>query len=125
MTDRTLALLQAFGEAWNAHDLDGLLALCTEDCVFETAAGPLACGVRHVGKAALRAAFPGAWRTWPDARWEEAVHVVAAGGRAFSEWTFRGTDAQGATIEVRGVDLFEIRDGLIARKDTYRKQRSA
>ncbi len=125
MTENTLTLLQAFGDAWNAHDLDGLLALCTEDCVFETAAGPLACGARHEGKEALRAAFPAAWRTWPNARWEEATHVVADGDRAFSEWTFRSTDPKGGTIEVRGVDLFEIRDGRIARKDTYRKQRIA
>lgn len=125
MTEKTLALLQAFGDAWNAHDLDGLLALCTDDCIFETAAGPLACGARHEGKEALSAAFPAAWRTWPNARWEEATHVVAGGDRAFSEWTFRGTDPKGGTIEVRGVDLFEIRDGRIARKDTYRKQRIA
>ena len=103
--------------------MDGLLALVTEDCVFETAAGPTARGTLHVGKAALRLAFPAAWQTWPDARWQEATHVVA-GDRGFSEWTFRGTDRQGGTIEVRGVDLFEIRDGLIARKDTYRKARS-
>ncbi|WP_027285567.1 nuclear transport factor 2 family protein [Rubritepida flocculans] len=125
MSDAETALLRAFAEAWNRHDLEGLLALCTEDCVFETAAGPLACGARHVGKQALREAFPAAWRRWPDARWEEATHVVAPGGRAFSEWTFRGTDAQGVVTELRGVDLFEIRDGLIARKDTYRKQRVA
>lgn len=124
MTDSTLALLHAFAEAWNRHDLEGLLALCIEDCVFETAAGPLACGTRHAGKDALRAAFPAAWRTWPDARWEEATHVVAPGGRAFSEWTFRGTDARGVATELRGVDLFEIRDGLIARKDTFRKRRT-
>ena len=117
-------LLRAFADAWNRHDLDGLLALCTEDCVFETASGLLSCGARHIGKDALSAAFPTAWRIWPDARWEGSTHVVA-GDRAFSEWTFRGTDAQGRTIEVRGVDLFEIRDGLIARKDTYRKQRIA
>ncbi len=118
-----LVLLEGFAAAWNAHDVEALLALCTEDCVFEAAAGPLACGTRHAGKAALRAAFPAAWRTWPDARWDEATHVVA-GDRAFSEWTFRGTDAAGQVTEVRGVDLFELRDGLIARKDTYRKQGS-
>lgn len=118
-----LALLTAFAEAWNRHDLEGLLALVTEDCIFETAAGPEAHGTRHRGKAALREVFPAAWKTWPDARWLAAVHVPA-GGRAFSEWTFCGTDREGRVTEVRGVDLFEIRDGLIARKDTYRKART-
>lgn len=119
-----LALLHAFAEAYNRHDIEALLALVTEDCVFEMAAGPEACGLRHQGKAALRQALPWAWQHWPDARWDDATHVVA-GPRGFSEWTFRGTDAAGRFTELRGVDLFELRDGLIARKDTYRKQRSA
>jgi steroid delta-isomerase-like uncharacterized protein len=123
VTETTEALLSQFAAAWNRHDIEGLLALVTEDCVFETAAGPTAKGAIFAGKAALRTAFPAAWTTWPDARWEEAVHV-AAGDRAFSEWTFRGTDRAGVAIEVRGVDLFEILDGLIARKDTYRKVRT-
>jgi steroid delta-isomerase-like uncharacterized protein len=123
MTHPTETLLHRFAEAWNRHDVEALLSLVTDDCIFETAAGPTARGTVHAGKAALRAAFPAAWQTWPDARWEEATHVVA-GPRAFSEWTFRGTDRAGATIEVRGVDLFEISEGLIARKDTYRKVRN-
>lgn len=63
-------------------------------------------------------------RVWPDARWEEATHFVCD-ERGVSEWTFRGTDRDGLHIEVRGVDLFVLRDGKIARKDTYRKQRRA
>lgn len=119
----SLALLHAFAEAYNRHDLDALLGMVTEDCVFEMAAGAEPWGARHAGKAALRQALPWAWHHWPDARWDDAVHVVA-GERGFSEWTFRGTDAEGRRTEVRGVDLFLLRDGLIARKDSYRKARS-
>ncbi len=123
-SDRSaVALLETFADAWNRHDLDALLALVTDDCVFETAAGTHAWGERHVGREALRSAFAAAWRTWPDARWADATHWVA-GDRAVSEWTFTGTDAQGRRTEVRGVDVFVLRDGRIARKDTYRKARS-
>jgi steroid delta-isomerase-like uncharacterized protein len=115
------ALLEAFADAFNRHDIDALLAMVTEDCIFETASGPTAWGTRHQGKAALRDALPWAWRAWPDARWDDATHVVA-GQRGFSAWTFRGTAPDGQVTTVRGVDLFELRDGLIARKDTYRKQ---
>ncbi len=118
----SVALLDAFAEAFNRHDIEALLSMVTEDCVFEMAAGPHPWGLRHQGKAALREALPWAWRHWPDARWDDATHVVA-GDRGFSEWTFRGTDASGAVAEMRSVDLFELRDGLVARKDTYRKQR--
>ncbi len=120
----SLSLLEQFGAAWNAHDLDALLSLVTDDCVFETAAGTDAHGTRFIGKEALRGAFPAAWQVWPDARWEEATHFVC-GERGVSEWTFRGTDKDGICVEVRGVDLFKLRDGKIARKDTYRKQRKA
>jgi len=118
----SLQLLEAFGAAWNAHDLEALLSMVTEDCVFETAAGTEVFGNRFVGKDALQQAFPMAWHTWPDAQWLAPVHFVA-GDRGVSEWTFAGTDRQGQRTEVRGVDVFVIREGLIARKDTYRKVR--
>ena len=118
----SLQLLEAFGAAWNAHDLEALLSMVTEDCVFETAAGTEVFGNRFVGKDALRQAFAMAWHTWPDAQWLAPVHFVA-GDRGVSEWTFAGTDRQGQRTEVRGVDVFVIREGLIARKDTYRKVR--
>ena len=120
----SIQLLERFAAAWNAHDLEALLSLVTDDCVFETATGANAHGNRFFGKQILRAAFPTAWQIWPDARWEEATHFVC-GERGVSEWTFRGTDADGLHIEIRGVDLFQLRDGKIARKDTYRKQRIA
>lgn len=80
-------------------------------------------GARHAGRAALREALPRAWRHWPDGRWQDATHV-AADDRGFSEWTFRGTGREGQAIEVRGVDLLVLRDGLIARKGTSRKHKA-
>lgn len=119
----SVALLEEFGAAWNSHDLEALLSLVTEDCVFETATGTDIHGTRVVGKQALRIAFPSAWNTWPDARWVDATHFVCA-NRGVSEWTFQGTDRNGRRTEVRGVDLFVLREGKIARKDTYRKLRT-
>ena len=118
----SIQLLEAFGAAWNAHDVEALLSMVTDDCVFETAAGSDVFGNRFVGKDALRESFPMAWQTWPDAQWLDPVHFIS-GNRGVSEWTFQGTDRQGQRTEVRGVDVFELRDGLIARKDTYRKVR--
>ena len=118
----TLALLEAFAKALNRSDIDGLLALGTPDCVFESAFCPAACGTRDIGHAELRDGYSKPWRTWPDAQWQEATHVIA-GDRGFSEWTLRGTGPSGG-IEVRGCDLFVIRDDKIARKDSLRKQRA-
>lgn len=118
----TAATLAAFSDAWNRHDIDALMSFMSDDCVFETAAGPDACGTRHQGQAAVRKAFAAAWETVPDAQWRNGVHHVA-GDFGTSEWTFTGTAADGSRIEVNGVDLFAFKDGKIQRKNVFRKNR--
>ena len=119
----TLSLMDAFAKAFNRHDRAALESMMTEDGVFEASAGPEAFGVRHAGRAAVGKAFAAVWDTYPDAIWDNAKHTVA-GDRGFSEWTFRGTDAKGNRVEVNGCDLFMFRDGKIARKDSFRKNRT-
>lgn len=119
-----IALLDAFAAAWNRHDAPAILALMTEDCVFEASKGPDACGARHVGQEAVRRAVEDVFETFPDAQWREPTHVVS-GDRAVTEWTFVGTDRQGHRTEVRGCDLFTLREGKIAVKNSYRKQRQS
>lgn len=46
-----------------------------------------------------------------------------SGERGVSEWVFTGTHAEGWRIEAEGCDLFEFRDGLIAVKRAFRKER--
>jgi steroid delta-isomerase-like uncharacterized protein len=118
----TTEMLQAFADAWNRHDVDGLMTLMTEDCVFEASAGSDVCGARYVGREAVRAGFAEVWATFPDAQWGDARHFVCA-ERGVSEWTFTGTRADGTRVEVHGCDLFTFRDGRIAVKDSYRKNR--
>ncbi|WP_326535160.1 nuclear transport factor 2 family protein [Pseudorhodoferax sp.] len=118
----TPATLAAFSDAWNRHDIDALMSFMTEDCVFQTAAGPDACGTRHVGAEAVRKAFPAAWTSMPDAQWRNGKHFVH-GDFGVSEWTFTGTAADGTRVETDGVDLFTFRDGKIHVKNVFRKAR--
>jgi steroid delta-isomerase-like uncharacterized protein len=118
----TTEFLQRFADAWNRHDLDSLMSFMTEDCVFEASAGPDACGTRYAGRESVRSAFAEVWQAFPDAHWGDARHVVS-GDRGLSEWTFTGTRPDGARVEVHGCDLFVFRDGKIAVKDSYRKNR--
>ena len=120
----TTDVLHAFAEAWNRHDVDVLMSFMTEDCVFEASAGPDVCGTRYVGSESVRTAFAEVWATFPDARWADARHLVH-GERGVSEWTFTGTRADGARVEVEGCDLFTFRDGRIHVKNSYRKNRPA
>ena len=51
-----MEVVTSFGARWADHDLDGALALVSEDCVFD-ATGPAPDGTRHVGRAAIRQAW--------------------------------------------------------------------
>ena len=118
----TAATLAAFGDAWNRHDLDGLMGFMSDDCVFQTADMPDACGVRHVGAQAVRLAFAAAWATLLDAQWRNGQYFVQ-GDFGVSQWTFTGTSADGSRVETDGVDLFTFRDGKITLKNAFRKTR--
>ena len=117
-----IELLERFADAWNRHDLDALMSMMTEDCVFEASAGPDANGTRSEGPTAVRAAFADVFDTFPDARWNDFRSFVV-GNRAVSEWTFTGTRKDGSYVEVNGCDLLTLRDGRIAIKNSYRKNR--
>lgn len=118
----TTEVLQAFADAWNRHDVDALMTFLTEDCVFCASAGPDVCGTRYAGREAVRAGFAEVWANFPDAHWGNARHFVQ-GNRGVSEWIFTGTGAGGTRVEVHGCDVFTFRDGKIAVKDSYRKNR--
>jgi ketosteroid isomerase-like protein len=117
-------LLEVFAKAWNRHDLETLMACMTDDCIFESSAGPEVCGMRYTGPQAVRAAFAEVFADFPDAQWRGARHFVA-GDRGVSEWTFTGTRTNGTRIEVTGCDLLTFRAGKIAVKNSYRKNRPA
>jgi taurine dehydrogenase small subunit len=119
----SLTLLERFADAWNRHDLDALMSMMTDDGVFEASAGPDVNGERSEGKQAVRAAYAAVFETFPDAHWANARHFIA-GNRAVSEWTFTGTRKDGKRVEVTGCDLFTVRDGKIAIKNSYRKNRT-
>ena len=121
-TEVTIAMLQAFADAWNRHDVQALMAFMADDCVFEASAGPEIAGVRYAGREAVAAAYGEVFTAFADAHWGNARHFVH-GDRGVSEWTFTGTRADGSRVEVNGCDLFTFRDGRIAIKNSYRKNR--
>jgi ketosteroid isomerase-like protein len=116
------SLLEAFTAAWNRHDIDAIMSMMTDDCVFEASAGDHVNGERHEGQRAVRAAFEAVFAQYPDARWNDARCFVK-GNRGVSEWTFTGTRSDGARVEVNGCDLLTLRDGKIVVKNSFRKNR--
>ena len=118
----SVEMLADFAAAWNRHDLEALLSFMTEDGAFHGVAGPDLLGRSFVGTAALREGFALAWQNFPDASWTDGVHVVC-GDRGFSESTFTGTRADGLRVQARMVDVFTFRNGKIAVKNAFRKDR--
>ena len=117
--------LDAFFEAgWNGHDVDFLMTFMSDDCVFESIAGPEACGTRHAGPERVREAFSRVFAAFPDARFGGARHFVS-GDRGLSEWVFTGTSSDGRKVEVNGCDVFTFRGGKIALKSSFFKNRTA
>jgi steroid delta-isomerase-like uncharacterized protein len=120
----SIEVLEAFAQAWNRHDIEALMSFMTDDCVFESSAGPEVCGTSSVGRDAVQSAFRQVWATYPDAHWNSARHFVS-GDRGVSEWTFTGTSHDGTRVEVNGCDVFTFCSGKIAIKNSYRKNRPA
>ena len=120
----SIDLLDRFANAWNRHDLDALMSMMADDCVFDASAGPDVNGQRSEGQDAVRAAYAAVFAAFPDAQWRNPRHFIT-GDRGVSEWTFTGTQRDGRRVEVNGCDVFTFRDGKIAVKNSYRKNRPA
>ena len=114
--------LAALFDAFNRHDIDGVMAFFADDCVFYAVAGEEVYGTKIEGAEAIARAFSGVWGAMADAHWDHYGHFVHA-ERAVSEWTFSGTNADGSRVEAQGADLFTLRDGKIVVKQALRKQR--
>ena len=101
-------LIETYNDAWNAHDVDAICALHAPGMVFENHTAD----ERAEGDS-VRAHIAGIFAAYPD------LHFTTRDLRtgddfAVCEWTARTGDR-----EWDGVDVFPLRDGLIARKDVY------
>ena len=120
----TKTALLNFAKAFNDHDVNAILWFMTDDCIFLASAGPNANGEKFEGKDAVRKAFEDVFKTYPDAHWGNVTYFIA-GNRTVTEWLFTGTKADGSKTEVSGCDLCTFRDGKIALKNSFRKNRPA
>jgi ketosteroid isomerase-like protein len=112
--------LQAFLDAFNAHDVDAIMSFFTDDCIFDMPRGPAPGGRRLVGRTEVREGIRSRFDGIPDIHYGDDRHWLS-GDRGVSEWTIRGMQPTGERIEVRGCDLFEFEDGRIRRKDSFWK----
>ena len=118
--------IDRYNAAWNAHDVDAILAMHTDDSVFENHTT----GDVNVGKEAIGSAIRGIFSVFPDLSFE-GRRTYIRDDLVVQEWTARGTqegkmtrsgvevEPTGRKVEYRGMDVIPIQDGLVARKDVY------
>ena len=116
------AFVDRFNRVWNAHDVDGILAMMTDDVVFEASFGTDPWGTRVIGRAGVRQFLKEMFERIADIRWDETRHF-ACPEHAVVEWLITGTPNGGARFEVEGCDVLTLREGKIAAKRSYRKGR--
>lgn len=117
--DGALDTIRRFHEAFNRRDVDAVMALMTDDCVFENTYPPPD-GERFAGAAAVRACWEALFQGSPSAHFavEEAF---ALGDRGVLRWRYTWVDEAGREGHVRGVDVFRVREGRVAEKLSYVK----
>jgi ketosteroid isomerase-like protein len=114
--------LEELCEAFNAHDLDRIMAMFAEDCVLEMPRGSEPWGSRFEGKRQVRGALATRFAGLPDVRYACDEHYVdSSAGTGISKWMLTGTRVDGSRTEVRGCDFYTFRDGKVVRKDSYWK----
>jgi ketosteroid isomerase-like protein len=113
-TAQTLAAVARFNAAFDHHDVDGVMAAMTEDCVFENTS-PAPDGQRHQGAAAVRDVWQQFFQANPGATFV-VEEQFGAGDRCVVRWRY-----DWGTGHVRGVDVFRVRDGRVAEKLSYVK----
>jgi hypothetical protein len=112
MTQEPMAVVQAFGDACNAHDLETALSFCADDVVFDGTTPPD--GLRVAGHDQLR-------EVWAPIFANPATHVeeedtFATGDRVVQRCRYSWGDGH-----VRAVDLYRVANGKITEKLSYVK----
>ena len=112
-------LVIAFNDAFNRHDVAGMMQFMSDDCIFENT-DPAPDGTVYAGKEVVTQFWQSFFRESPKAH-IEIEEIFGFGLRCVMRWQYQWTDEAGAQGHVRGVDIFKIKDGLICEKLSYVK----
>lgn len=108
-----------FNEAFNRHDVEGMMRLMGDDCVFENTS-PAPDGTVYSGREAVTQFWQDFFRESPQAH-IEIEDIFGYGIRCVMRWKYSWVDVTGDKGHVRGVDIFQLKDGLISQKLSYVK----
>jgi ketosteroid isomerase-like protein len=113
--EETLALLDRFTAVLNAHALDAVMALVTDDIIFESTS-PAPDGMRYVGRAEVATAWGDLLASTPKANFTVEEQFCVDPDRAIVRWRYDWGDGH-----VRGVDVIRVRGDKICESLGYVK----
>jgi len=108
-----------FNEAFSRHDVAGMMELMSEDCVFENTS-PAPDGEVFSGKGAVTQLWQDFFRQSPQAH-IKIEEIFGFGNRCVMRWRYDWVDEAGERGHVRGVDIYQVKAGLIREKLSYVK----
>ena len=117
--EEAMRIVLDFNEAFNRHDVAGMMQLMSDDCVFENT-DPAPDGTIYSGKEAVSQFWKDFFRESPHAH-IEIEEIFGMGKRCIMRWIYSWEDGTGKKGHVRGVDVFQVREGLITEKFSYVK----
>jgi steroid delta-isomerase-like uncharacterized protein len=117
--ESAMRVVLAFNEAFNRHDVAGMMQLMSDDCVFENT-NPAPDGTVYSGKEAVTQFWQDFFRESPQAH-IEIEDIFGLDKRCVMRWRYDWVDATGQKGHVRGADIFKVMDGLICEKLSYVK----
>jgi predicted SnoaL-like aldol condensation-catalyzing enzyme len=112
----------AFNEAFNRHDVVGMMQFVSDTCVFESSA-PAPDGALYTGKAAITQYWQDFFQQSPQAH-RQIEDIFGLGMRCVMRWRYEGIDGAGGRKHIRGVDIFKFKDSLICEMLSYVKGES-
>ncbi|MDO8645868.1 MAG: nuclear transport factor 2 family protein [Candidatus Planktophila sp.] len=110
----TASIIREFNSAFNNHDIDAVMALMTDDCIFENTF-PAPDGTRHVGNTQVRLELGNFLKSSPLASFEEE-ELIACDDRCVVRWRYSWGEGH-----VRGVDVMRVQGGKVSEKLSYVK----
>ena len=117
--ESAIRVVLAFTEAFNRHDVAGMMQLMSDDCVFENT-DPAPDGALYSGKEVVTQFWQDFFRESPHAH-IEIEEIFGFGNRCIMRRRYDWVDAAGKKGYVRGVDIFKLKDGSICEKFSYVK----
>src|SRR5579859_1850755 len=100
LTTTTVKVTELLEDAINRRDVDAVMALFSEDCVFENASPPPD-GERFEGQKAIRAFWENAFRSTPHIDFQTEDKFAYA-NQCVARWTYRWENAAGESGHIRG-----------------------